>query len=208
MPPETQVDFEMPLISWRRHYVILLKLAALELESGTSPLRRATTLLRWLHTDFLFKAPSVVLALHYLAPKARRRGLLKGLRSPDRDRAVAGIRNAAWDLTLLSEWLKRAGAEKQATLLATSDRWVRTLAQTVGSTEAAETDEEHLRCQLRAFWKPSDLDQISTLFLGLGASLDDPTRAQNRGPLPVDRLIRDGEEWVRGWRPRDPARLT
>lgn len=58
-----------------------------------------------MYEDYLISGPAVMLAAHYLAPNSRRAGLLKFLRSRDRERAIAGVRNAAWDLVLLSDWL-------------------------------------------------------------------------------------------------------
>ena len=43
----------------------------------------------------------------FLGPIARKADLFKQLRSPARDRALAGIKNAAWDMTHLSDFSKR-----------------------------------------------------------------------------------------------------
>ncbi|MEN3967499.1 hypothetical protein, partial [Mammaliicoccus sciuri] len=36
-----------------------------------------------------------------------RKGLLKQLKSPDRQRALDGVKNAAWDITHLSDFIKK-----------------------------------------------------------------------------------------------------
>jgi hypothetical protein len=118
------IDFEMRLRRWVRNYIILLKLAELELK-GLNRTRQITELATWMYQDFIIGGPALMFAIHYLTPNSERSGLLKNLRSPDRERAVRGIRNASWDVTLLSEWIRRAGEQKQTntlTLLCSLDR--------------------------------------------------------------------------------------
>lgn len=89
-------------------------------------------------------------ATHYLAPNSERSGLLKNLRSADRERALRGIRNASWDVTLLSEWIRRAGEQKQTntlTLLCSLDRKLIDLARMFAPQLAGNLTDEEFRSQ-------------------------------------------------------------
>lgn len=71
-----------------------------------------------------FRNPALILGIYYLTPKAQRSGLLKNLRSHRREKAL-GIRNAAWDITFLSEWIlpiSRQNSENTLTILCSLDR--------------------------------------------------------------------------------------
>jgi hypothetical protein len=74
-----------------------------------------------------------LLACLYFAPQSPpRRGLLKQLKSTDRERAIAGARNAAWDITYLSDFGRRineAAGGPVRYLLASMDKSVHLLAQ-------------------------------------------------------------------------------
>lgn len=102
--PEAGANFEAVLDSWRACYSACLKIAALEL-AQLAPEEKMLELLRWFEEDLCFIAPGIILANRYFAPNARRKGLFKGLRSDNRDTALAGIRNAAWDLTFIYAWM-------------------------------------------------------------------------------------------------------
>ena len=58
-------------------------------------------LIRWMEEDLCFLLPGLILANRYLAPNSKRRGLFKQLRSTDRAKALEGVSNQAWDLTLI-----------------------------------------------------------------------------------------------------------
>jgi len=124
------VDLAAPLNRWVRNYAVALKIASLEL----SPLARrakARALFEWMVSDFIVAGPAAMFATMYLSPRAARARMMKHLRSPDRERALAGIRNAAWDITYLSEFVQRVKAanyNSQRFILATGDRTMAELA--------------------------------------------------------------------------------
>jgi len=53
-------------------------------------------LLEWMDEDFLLAGPAALFVSMYYGPKAARAGLFKQLRSPNRQAAIDGARNAAW----------------------------------------------------------------------------------------------------------------
>ena len=194
-----EVDFSQRLKAWRRHYVILLKIATLELDPTLDSLARVSEALNWMHRDFIFTAPATVFAFHYLSPRARRKGLLKGLRSPDRSRAIEGVRNAAWDLALMTEWDRHIRRHGGAVLIATRDQWVARLVRLMSRADGLESDEEVLRERLLEVWIQSEVESICDLYSALVTEGDAATRAVNRDPPDVDALISEGEERLYDW---------
>lgn len=125
-------DLAFPLGRWRRNYIVALKIAELEL-SGLTNLQRMLALLDWMHDDFIVAGPAAMLACIYFAPNSSpRAGLLKRLRSRDRQRALDGVKNAAWDITHLSDFIKKVNeADGNGTryLLASSDKALHIMAK-------------------------------------------------------------------------------
>lgn len=116
-------DLAQPFHRWRCNYVVLLKAAELEL-SSLSPRERAEQLYKWMASDFIIAGPAALYSSMFFSPFATKAGLFKQLRSPDRQRALTGIRNAAWDVTYLSDLTRRVMSEPYESkrfLLATAD---------------------------------------------------------------------------------------
>lgn len=211
-PPATDdvVDFGMLLRRWRRNYALALKLAELELEGGSSS-RRMSRLLKWMYDDFILGGPAIALAAVYLAPNAERRGLLKGIRSAERDRAIDGVRNAAWDLTLVSELMKAVetqNADARLTLLASLDRAVHGIARSVLDIRSANSRPGNRMTEiLTGLWGEtvgSRLgDEIAEYYSTRGA-----VHRQINKSTEVDwvsECIARGEDTVRRWQSRRGA---
>lgn len=200
------IDFTMKLRRWRRNYILALKIAELELRGGNS-VDRMLEMLSWMYKDFLLGGPGLALAAHYLAPNSSRKRLLKGLKSPDRERAIAGIRNAAWDLTLVSEWairVEKQPSEARLVLLASFDQGVHRLARSVVDVEGTSIEiGERLRSNLISLWGDEAGTRLADAVSDCYASLENPDRQVNREPPTdfIERCIADGEAGVRAWRP-------
>jgi hypothetical protein len=202
-----QIDFSMPLRRWRRNYIILLKLAELELR-GMDRTKQITELTRWMYEDFIIGGPALIFAIHYLAPNSARSGLLKSLHSIDRERALWGIRNASWDLTLLSDWLVRISrqkAENTLTLLCSLDRKLMRLANMIAPQSNDESSmESFLRSSFLKIlqpWGSKASRELSELLEGFLTNTDNPTRQLYRPEeVNIDVLITAGEKLVRDWK--------
>jgi hypothetical protein len=113
-------------------------------------------LLEWMGHEFIIGAAAVAFAHHYLAPGGRRRRMLKKLRSRDRRAAIAGVKNAAWDLNLVSEWTSRIGRqseERRLWLLCSRDRVVRGMAAMLLAPDEPEKSTEELTALIfQKFW--------------------------------------------------------
>lgn len=136
-----------------------------------------------MYQDFIIGGPALMFAIHYLAPNSERSGLQKNLRSADRERALRGIRNASWDVTLLSEWIRRAGEQKQTntlTLLCSLDRKLIDLARMLAPQLAGNVTDEEIRRQglmkILEPWGAKQADQIAELLEGFFSAKDNPSR--------------------------------
>lgn len=129
----TSYDFAAPLARWERNYIVALKIAELEL-SDRKPIERILALLDWMLADFFLAGPAAVFASMYFSPNAAKKRLMKFLRSADREKAIDGVRNAAWDMTYLSEFARRIDKEADGLgrfIFATGDRGLAEIAKLI-----------------------------------------------------------------------------
>ena len=107
---ELVADLATPLNRWTRNYAVALKIGELEL-SLLDRRTKARSLMEWMVADFIVAGPAAMFATMYLSPRAAKAGMMKHLRSKDRAKALAGVKNAAWDITYLSEFVRRVKSE-------------------------------------------------------------------------------------------------
>lgn len=154
--PPTTDDLAAPIHRYRCNYAAALQVAALELDNSRSPLERAESLLEWMVSDFIVAGPAAIFAAMFLSPRASRAGMIKQLKSPDRTRALAGIRNAAWDITHLSDFVRRAKTadyEKQRYIFATADQALAQLAQLLFvDADSLDGFEQQLATAIMPWW--------------------------------------------------------
>jgi hypothetical protein len=201
--PEKKRDLAFPLNRWRRNYIVALKIAELELAIMT-PRERALTLFQWMSDDFFVAGPAAIFATMYFAPLAARRRMMKQLRSADRERAIAGIRNAAWDITHLSNLVaeqKRSKSENIFFIFATADRGLAEIAPVLMVDADEDSFASELAGSLTAWWPPADaLYLAETLFLHI---LNAKDRAARTPVLTandsIQGLISLGEARIRAW---------
>lgn len=188
VPPPTDapridaLDLAFPLRRWRRNYIVALKIAELELSSLTN-LQRMLSLLDWMHSDFIIAGPAAMLACIYFAPKSPpRSGLLKHLKSPDRQRALDGVKNAAWDITHLSDFIKKVNeAEGKGTryLLASNDKAVHMMARFLFSFGVGGIHVDPIVEELSKWWPTAQAITIAERLVRLIDEASDPGRALN-----------------------------
>ncbi len=201
----TDHNFARPLPRWERNYVVALKIAEIEL-SERKPLERAVALFDWMIDDFFLAGPAAVFASMYFSPNAAKKRLIKHLRSADRERALDGIRNAAWDMTHLSDLTRRMlhGADPNVHhVFATGDRGLAEIARLL-PIDAEEEDLEAELARLMAVWWPERsvgvLAQRFAEALAVAASRPAPT-GPDGDEDPIVRMILSGERRIREWRP-------
>lgn len=198
--PESH-DLAFPLRRWRRNYIAALKIAELEL-SARPNLDRMLELLTWMRNDFLIAGPAALLACIYFAPNSPpRKGLFKQLHSSNRLRAIDGVRNAAWDLTHLSEMIREVNEGNGGStrlIFASFDEGLRSLAALLFTFSADDFSEQILMDALVSYWSPAQAEQIAKALVVLLAHIHDEDRQQRRenSPLPIDEMIQQGEQFV------------
>lgn len=156
-------DLAFPLHRWRSNYLVALKVAELEL-TKMRYVERALRLFDWMVNDFLLAGPAAIFATMYFSPRSARRRLIKHIRSPERERAIKGIKNAAWDMTHLSMFAERAGsseAERRRYLFATADRNLASIAPVLMVDPGESTLGNKLSSLLEEWWDPQDANAIA-----------------------------------------------
>lgn len=195
------------LYRWQRNYIAVLKIADLELGGGSSH-RRMADFMDWMFHDFLLAGAATILAAHYFAPGAPKKGLLKYLRSADREQALEGIKNAAWDLMLLSDWLQRVREGETVdpvrphAVLCTLDKGVVRLARSIVSFEhVARSQEELITSTFEHLWGAEAGSRLAKRYVGYVQRAEEPDRHFNRnhGTGFVPAMIEAGEARVRGY---------
>ena len=201
------VNLAAPLNSWKRNYITGLKMLELE-QSIDSALDRMLALLRWMEEDFMFRGSGAMLASLYFAPRSPpKEGVFKGKNSPDRERAIAGAKNQAWDLTHLSEFVRQANGNdggKRRFLFATFDGHLRLMARLVFEfTKGAAGEEAHLTA-LSKWWPIADAKRIIDAIFEHVERMASPEWRAKKAPYPdfIDRMIALGEQRVRDSAPR------
>lgn len=208
--PIDGLDLEKPLGRWRRNYVITLKIA----ELGLSHLRardKVLALFRWMFEDFILAGPAAMLSCVYFAPNSPpRQGMFKQLHSADRGRAVTGAKNAAWDVTHLSDFARRVYEDRANTkrhyLFATFDEALKAVARLVVSTDdSPESEEEILASSLQQWWPAKDACTISETWYDYVRRPRSPEwfQAQSARPNHIDELVTQGEEALRCYNSRN-----
>lgn len=192
-----------PLNRWLRNYVVALKIAALEL-CDRKPLDRALALLKWMIDDYFLAGPAAAFASMYFSPNAAKKRLIKQLRSHDRERALAGIRNAAWDMTHLSDLTRRMHKEEGSRFVfATGDRGLAEVARLVLLDAEPHGLEAKLARLMSIWWPEQDVAVLAPSFAK--ALLVASSRSTPLGPAkivdPISHWIGVGELAVRQWAP-------
>ena len=201
----TYHDLAAPLNRWERNYIVALKIAELELSDRT-PLRRALALLDWMMADFFLAGPAAIFASMYFSPNAAKKRLMKSLRSRDREKALDGVRNAAWDMTHLSEFARRiegAGNGLDRFIFATGDRGLSEIAKLIPMDAEPGDLVNELARQMSIWWPDREVATLASRFAD--AILVSSSRPPPIGPEgvedPIAALIKAGEIAVRDWRP-------
>ncbi|MDU9050273.1 MAG: hypothetical protein Q3M30_15620 [Candidatus Electrothrix sp. Rat3] len=201
-----QIDFCVSLQDWQRIYVVVLKIAALSLRGGKSH-KVVIDLFDWMYSDYLFLATATMLGLCYFSPNSPKKGLLKQLRSNDRELALAGIRNATWDMTLIHKWLQMARRQPEnntLNLLGSFDKKMHAIVRNIlvfpNSDEASEAKWHDI---LLEFWKSDKGAYLYRKTRKYFRDAENPSRLCNKNDtqFSFDKLISDGERAIREWHP-------
>ena len=104
-------------------YPITLKMATISRAGGKAD-KKMLELLDWMYHRWHFSAPATLLATRVLSHDPPK-DVFKNIGSTDRKRALAGVKNAAWDLVYITAWFQRIKAQEETnelTVLCSRDR--------------------------------------------------------------------------------------
>lgn len=203
-------DLATPIDRWERNYIVALKIAELEL-TGRRSLDRAIALLDWMVDDFFLAGPGAFFASMYFSPLAERKRLIKQLRSEDRERAIAGVKNAAWDMTYLSNFAqcaREAGDGPRRILFATADRGLAVIAPRLIIDAEEDKLEDEMIARLKGWWNERDAKKLGKEFTArLLAVRNRPPPLAPAGLVdPIAHWIAEGEATLHSWRAIDEIR--
>ena len=190
-------DMARTLHRWRINHVAALKIANLEL-TVLSPLDRLRTLVSWMIDDFMIAGPAAALAAMYFSPRYSRAGIFKKLRSSDEQRALEGVRNAAWDITHLSDFVRRASENQEARFLfASADVALADIASSMFSIATHWEDRGQTATILSRWWSPSEATEIIEMLEVIVRPLSAPNRSRSFGVEVMEEIIKAQQEELR-----------
>lgn len=200
LPEVTRGNLAGRLNRWKRNYIHALKIGEIEL-TAMPKLDQLLTLLKWMYEDFILGGPAALLAAIYFAPNSPpRSGLFKSLRSLDRERAISGIRNAAWDLTHLSDFIRRVQEDQDKRyLFASFDAGARHVARLLLGTGQDQEGGRAIAVGLRQWWSDDDAELIAQTLSAYYGQPRSPEwyERQRANPGRIDELISLGERTIR-----------
>lgn len=98
-------NFERTLSMWKPSYLFALKTAALR-RSGLTPVDTAIALTQWQEKEAFFFAPASLYCLAAISHTPPKGGMLKSVLSENLTSLRSGLKNAAWDISLLHHFGK------------------------------------------------------------------------------------------------------
>lgn len=196
------IDLTFPLSRWIRNYIVMLKIAELSLSGGRA-LQSIMTLLNWMIEDFILAGPAFLYAAKLFGPIGKKRRMLKDLRAPDRDSAIKGIQNAAWDVTYISEFGRKMHSQERDDkryILVTADKALSEVSSMIFHGPHETDDYPSLEQSLAKWWPQADAKKIADQYFRCVA---DVSHGRNVGadlkgdPLAAKMVA--GEESIRNW---------
>jgi len=163
-------DLAFPLHRWNRNYIQVLKIAEIDLyETSLKPQDKINKLIEWMYSDFMLSGPAAIFSAIFFAPKKPpKSGMIKKLRSSNREQALNGIKNAAWDLTYLSEFTKLINQDsigEYRYIFASFDKTLRAIARSLIPPTLEIDPREHTKSILSQWWPKQEAAEIvETIF--------------------------------------------
>lgn len=198
-------NLSRPLTRWTRNYIACLKIAELEL-NGDAPITKMLKLLEWMFNDFILAGPAMCFAALYFSDQFPRGGMLKSLRSQDRQKAQSGVKNATWDITYLSECVRKANDPSNLNMrfiFATNDTALKRVGELIFTSTEKGIFEDETTSLLSKWWGRKDAEIITKQINLLYKNTSSPLRRfnQNQNSDFVTSMIMHGESALISFKP-------
>lgn len=189
----------------KEHRLAVLKIAELEL-TPLSHYQKIEKFFEWTFNNYVFLPTAMNLAIQQFGPR-RSKPILRRVASADRQRALAAVDNAAWDLTVAMHWAERATkqlSEKKFWVLCSRDEALKALARNLHfSQDAGQTKEGALQKSFMDWWGTGDGNALSKRLLALMEDSHNPIRwcHQPQFENRISDMTRDLEARFLAWKP-------
>lgn len=200
-------DLAAGLRDWSTGYGAVLKLAEVELFHPGEPIEKIMALLEWMHRDYFFAGQVATMACIYFAPiNAPKAGLMKSLRSPNREKAIDGAKNAAWDalyLSSLNSMVNKAAGGPKRFIYASLDWRARLIARIAMAFSGDGPHRDAMAAMLGEWWAKKDAKAIADKLTAIAFDIDLPEMAEKRRKAAESKqqTIASGEKVIRDWLP-------
>lgn len=200
-------DLAGGLRDWSTGYGAVLRLAELELRHAGPPIAKIMALLDWMHRKYFFAGHVATMACVYFAPiNAPKAGLMKSLRSPNRERAIEGAKNAAWDalyLSSLNSMVNKAAGGSRRFIYASLDVRARLIARMAMAFGGDGPNRDSMAAVLGEWWAKEDADAIADKLSEIAREIDSADMVTKRGKAAAAKrqTIADGEQAILDWSP-------
>lgn len=192
-------NMAMPLKRWNRNYIVALKILQLDKAPGKS-LDKILSLLDWMGSSLVFAGPAAMLACIYLGThQPARKNVFKNKTSKDGAAVLAGVKNAAWDITHLSDFIRLVNRDSDRTsrqyLFASFDVHLRMTAQLMLQIAREGTSASRMAEHLQQWWSPQDAMRIACEVKGHLDRINSPSHVPKTSSDPdrITTLIAEGE---------------
>ena len=163
--PKNGVDYQRRLSHWNFNYTLVLKMAMFEV-GPLQPKEKLANFIKWMSQEFYFGAVGVLFANIYFSNK-RMRKMIKSIRSNDKKKALAGVKNITWDLTLLTQWsryVKEQAPTNTLWLLCSRDKLIMKIAPMIMGPKDDLEIANIVRNLFRIYWGDTIGEEIYQLY--------------------------------------------
>lgn len=172
----TKITKGEDLHHWKLHYGYALKIFLLHHERH-STLDFVKEYLRWMWKDYAIGGVALPFAATFKSERFGR--MIKGINSLNKEKAIKGLRNAAWDMTVVHFWSHQVIHRKEGGpfyIFCTADKGLKSVARNVVTCKAT-TVPEWCGSILGEALTANDAAEIGELYSDLENDADNPARA-------------------------------
>lgn len=161
---------------WNIFYGYALKLYLLT-HSEADRFERSRVLIYWIWKDFLFSGIGLSFAGTFFSERFSR--MIKGINSKNPTKLLKGLRNAAWDMTIVSYWCDKVVHRKERNgplmIFCTADKGIRAASRNVLGDSSSNLS-EHFSRIFGCYLKPKQTEKLLEFYLELNSRSEDPSR--------------------------------